>query len=90
MGRSDRIGGMLLGAGALLLGLIHLAIAVYVPNVETKMPVADLIEVLTAIHALVPYVVSIVFMLAGLYMIFIIKSEAIDKDTWTQMQSVDK
>ncbi|KMK78126.1 hypothetical protein [Alkalihalobacillus pseudalcaliphilus] len=86
MERFDRIGGIFLIAGSLLFGLIHLAIAMYIPNVEATISFQHLWATLWAIHGFVPYILSFIFMLLGIYFIFFKEGKELNE----QKASIDK
>ncbi|MED1562311.1 hypothetical protein AJ85_05620 [Alkalihalobacillus alcalophilus ATCC 27647 = CGMCC 1.3604] len=78
MKRFDRIGGVFLIAGALLFGLIHLAIAMYIPGRGTTISSERLFQTLYEMHGFVPYILSLIFMLLGVYFIFFMNEEKTD------------
>jgi|SRR5699024_2726523 len=61
-------GFVLLVSGTVLFGIMHLAIALYIPDrVYTATPPSAFVTVLNEIYGWVPYMLSIVFMVAGVF-----------------------
>lgn len=72
MNRSDYAGAILLLSGTLLFGLIHLAVANYVPNIIwSKNNITKFGAALQQTMVIFPYVLSIIFMSFGLILLFL-------------------
>lgn len=74
--KSQTFAYVLLLSGTMLFGLMHLAIALYIPNFGGwSTPPGKLITVLNEIMGLVPYVLSILFILIGLLILLVNSSD---------------
>ncbi len=66
------IGGILLIAGTLLYGIVHLTIANYIPNMQGwSDPPGKFEQARNEIGVNIPYFLSIIFMVLGLILLFL-------------------
>lgn len=66
------IGALLFLSGVILFGMMHLAIAIYIPQMlNWSDPPGTFISALNGISGWVPYLLSIVLMVIGLIMILV-------------------
>lgn len=79
------LGYVLFMSGTVLFGIMHLAIAIYIPSLQSwGDPPGLLVSVLSEIAGWVPYTLSIVFMIIGAFLIVIDFS---NNSSWWQNQS---
>ncbi|GAF64477.1 hypothetical protein BTS2_1370 [Bacillus sp. TS-2] len=85
MTRNERIGSVFLLTGALLFGLIHLAVAIYTSN-QINLSSGGLFETLVAINGFFPYILSFIFLIAGIVLIFTRNLESMTEKTKNNME----